>query len=168
MQALARCGTAFKLLINGKLVSGVATLDVINPATEDVLAKAPRADRAQLDEAIAAAKAAFTAWSAQPVREGGAPLAGLADALEARQDDLARLLTQEQGKPLPEAQWEIGFTIAIVRHYATLDLPNEVLKADATQRVVRQHMRLGVVAAIGPWNFPDGPARHQGGTGAAC
>ena len=49
----------FKLLINGKLVSGAARLDVINPATEEVLAEAPRADRAQLDEAIAAAKAAF-------------------------------------------------------------------------------------------------------------
>ncbi len=49
----------FKLLINGKFVSGAAKLDVINPATEEVLAEAPRADRAQLNEAIAAAKAAF-------------------------------------------------------------------------------------------------------------
>ena len=49
----------FKLLINGKLLSGAARLNVINPATEEVLAEAPRADRAQLDEAIAAAKAAF-------------------------------------------------------------------------------------------------------------
>jgi hypothetical protein len=52
----------FKLLINGKLVSGGARLDVINPATEEVLVEAPRADRAQLNEAIAAAKAAFPAW----------------------------------------------------------------------------------------------------------
>ena len=57
----------FKLLINGKLVSGVARLNVINPATEEVLAEAPRADRAQLNEAIAAAKAAFPAWSAKPI-----------------------------------------------------------------------------------------------------
>ena len=64
----------FKLLINGKLVPGAARLDVINPATEEVLAEAPRADRAQLDEAVAAAKAAFPAWSAKPVRERGALL----------------------------------------------------------------------------------------------
>ncbi|HET6943075.1 MAG TPA: aldehyde dehydrogenase family protein [Sphingomicrobium sp.] len=79
----------FKSLINGKLVPGVARLDVINPATEEVLAEAPRADRAQLNEAIAAAKAAFPAWSAKPIRERGALLVKLADALEARQDEFA-------------------------------------------------------------------------------
>ena len=144
----------FKLLINGKLVPGVAKLDVINPATEEVLAEAPRADRAQLNEAIAAAKAAFPTWSAKPIRERGALLVKLADALEARQDEFARLLTLEQGKPLSEAHWEIGFTISIIRHYATLDLPNKVVKEDATQKIVRQHMPLGVIAAIVPWNFP--------------
>ena len=61
----------FKPLMNGKLVSGTATRAVINPATEDVLADAPLADRAQLDEAVAAAKAAFPAWSAQPIHERG-------------------------------------------------------------------------------------------------
>ena len=144
----------FKLLINGKLVSGAARLDVINPATEEVLAEAPRADRAQLDEAIAAAKAALPAWSAKPIRERGALLVRLANALEARGDEFARLLTREQGKPLSEAQWEIDFTIDIIRYYATLDLPDEVLKEDATRRIVRQHIPLGVVAAIVPWNFP--------------
>ena len=144
----------FKLLINGKLVFGAATLDVINPATEEVLAKAPRADRAQLDEAIAAAKAAFPAWSTKPIRDRGALLIRLADALEERQDEFARLLTLEQGKPISEAHWEIDFTINILRHYAALDLPTEVLKEDARQKIVRQHIPLGVVAAIVPWNFP--------------
>lgn len=144
----------FKLLIDGQLVSGAARIDVINPATEEVLAYAPRADRAQLNGAIAAAKAAFPAWSAKPIRERGALLAKLADVLETREDEFARLLTQEQGKPLSEAYWEMRFTIRIIRHYATLDLPDEVLKEDATQKIVRQHYPLGVVAAIVPWNFP--------------
>ena len=144
----------FRLLINGRLVPGVARLDVINPATEEVLAQAPRADRAQLDQAIAAAKAAFPAWSAKPVRERGALLAELADALEARRDEFARLLTLEQGKPLSEADWEMGFAVDVMRHYATLDLPDQVLKEDATRKIVRQHRPLGVVAAIVPWNFP--------------
>ncbi|KQV79593.1 aldehyde dehydrogenase [Rhizobium sp. Root1220] len=144
----------FALLINGRLVSGVAKLDVINPATEEVLAESPRADRAQLNEAIDAAKLAFPTWAATPVRERGALLGRLADTLEGRQDEFARLLTLEQGKPLSEAQWEIRFTVAIIRYYATLDLPNSVLKEDSKQKIVRQHMPLGVVAAIVPWNFP--------------
>ncbi|GEP57617.1 aldehyde dehydrogenase family protein [Reyranella soli] len=144
----------FKLLIDGRLVSGAARVDVVNPATEEVLAAAPRADRAQLDEAVAAAKAAFPAWSVKPIRERGALLAELANALEARRDEFTRLLTLEQGKPLSEAHWEIDFTISIIRHHATLDLPDTVLKEDARQKIVQQHIPLGVVAAIVPWNFP--------------
>lgn len=63
-------------------------------------------------------------------------------------------MTLEQGKPLSEARWEIGFTIGVIRHHATLDLPNKVLKEDAAQKIVRQYTPLGVVAAIVPWNFP--------------
>src|ERR1700742_1572121 len=144
----------FKLLINGKLVSGATRFDVINPATEEVLAEAPRADRAQLDEAVGAAKAAFPAWSVVPIRERGALLLKLADALEARQDEFARLLTEENGKPLPEAVWEIGGATGILRYYATLDLPLKVLREDAAKKIVLQRTPLGVVAAILPWNYP--------------
>ena len=147
-------GTEFRLLINGRLVTGANTLDVINPATGRVLTVAPRADRAQLDQAVAAAKAAFPIWSATPLRQRGALLVELAEALEAEQDEFARLLTQEQGKPLQEAVWEIAFAIAVLRYFATLDLPLEVLKEDAKQKVVRQHRPLGVVATITPWNVP--------------
>jgi acyl-CoA reductase-like NAD-dependent aldehyde dehydrogenase len=146
--------TDFRLLINGKLVKGTGTLDVINPATGGILTSAPRADRAQLEEAVAAAKAAFPTWSAQPLRQRSALLVKLAEALEAEQGAFARLLTEEQGKPLSDAQGEIAFSIAAIRYFATLDLPLEVLKDDATQKVVRQHKPLGVVAAITPWNFP--------------
>ena len=75
-------------------------------------------------------------------------LVRLVDELKGRQDEFARLLTMEQGKPLSEAHWEIDFTIAIIRHYAALDLPDEILKDDAKQKIVRQRMPLGVVAAI--------------------
>jgi acyl-CoA reductase-like NAD-dependent aldehyde dehydrogenase len=161
----------FRLLINGKLVPGADTLDVINPATGRTLTAAPRADRAQLEEAVAAAKAAFPAWSATRLRQRAALLVKLADALEAQQDQFARLLTEEQGKPLPQALWEIAFSIAVLRYFATLDLPLEVLKEDGTQKVVRQHRPLGVVAAITPWNLPlllllikVGPALLAGNT----
>jgi acyl-CoA reductase-like NAD-dependent aldehyde dehydrogenase len=144
----------FRLLINGRLVKGAGTLDVINPATGGGLTAAPRADRAQLDQAVAAAKAAFPTWSAQPLRQRGALLVKLAEALEAGQGEFARLLTEEQGKPLPQALDEVAFAIAVIRYFAALDLPLEVFKEDATQKVVRQHRPLGVVAAITPWNFP--------------
>ncbi len=146
--------TDFRLLINGRLVKGAGTLDVINPATGAILTTAPRADRAQLNEAVAAAKTAFPNWSAQPLGQRGALLIKLAEALEAEQGEFARLLTEEQGKPLPQALDEIAHSIATLRYFATLDLPLEVLKEDATQKVVRQHKPLGVVAAITPWNLP--------------
>src|SRR5262245_2549615 len=144
----------FRLLIGGKLVEGAGTLDVINPATGRVLTTAPRADRGQLEQAVAAAKAAFPSWAATPLRVRGGLLVQLADALEAEQSEFARLLTQEQGKPLPQAQWEIAQSISTLRYFAALDLPPVVLKEDTTQKVVRQHKPLGVVAAITPWNFP--------------
>jgi acyl-CoA reductase-like NAD-dependent aldehyde dehydrogenase len=144
----------FRLLIGGKLVEGAGTLDVINPATGRILTTAPRADRGQLEQAVAAAKAAFPSWAATPLRVRGGLLVKLADALEAEQSEFTRLLTQEQGKPLPQAQWEIAQSIGTLRYFAALDLPMEVVKEDSTQKVVRLHKPLGVVAAITPWNFP--------------
>ena len=113
----------FRLLIKGRLDEGAGTLDVINPATGRVLTTSPRADRAQLDQAVAAAKTAFPAWSATPLRERAALLVKLADALEAGQGAFARLLTQEQGKPLPQALWEIDWAIGTSRYFATLACP---------------------------------------------
>src|SRR5262249_35879678 len=105
---------------------------------------APRAGRAQLEQAVAAAKAAFPDWSAPPPRQRGALLAGLADALDAEKGAFARLLTQEQGKPLPQALGEIEFAVA------TLALPPGVLGEDATRKGVQLRKPLGVVAAILP------------------
>ena len=144
----------FNLLIGGQLVPGAATIPVINPATEDVLADAPRASLAQLNDAVAAAKASFAGWSARPLRERGKLLVALADALAACQDDFARLLTEEQGKPLAHAAGEVSHSIDVIRYFSSLDLPLQVIKEDEGQKIVRQHAPLGVVAAITPWNFP--------------
>jgi len=80
----------FRLLIDGKLVEGASTLDVINPATGRTPTAAPRADRAQLDQAVAAAKTAFPIWSATPLRKRAALLGKLAEALEAKQGAFAQ------------------------------------------------------------------------------
>src|SRR5262245_28750173 len=124
--------TEFGLLI-GKLVEGASAPDVIHPATGRILTAAPRADQAQLDQAVAAAKTAFPAWSATPPRQRAAVLGKLADALEAEQGAFVRLLTQEQGKPLPQAMWEIDWAIDTIRYFATLDLGPDTPYAGAKQ-----------------------------------
>lgn len=144
----------YKLLIGGKLVDGDSIMEVINPATETILAICPRGSAAQMDEAIAAAKAAFPAWARRPMAERRAMLYALADSIEQRQDELARLLTQEQGKPLSDASAEVNFTCAFIRQLSSFDLPAKVIE-DSESRLVEEHRRpLGVVAAIAPWNFP--------------
>jgi acyl-CoA reductase-like NAD-dependent aldehyde dehydrogenase len=146
--------TDFKLLINGRLVPGASSMDVLNPATEEVVAACPTASEAQLNEAVAAAKAAFPAWSKRPLKERAELLNKLAEAMFGRQEEFARLLTQEQGKPLAMAMWEVGGTAAGLQYFASLDLPEKVLKDDAETKIILQHAPLGVVAAITPWNFP--------------
>jgi acyl-CoA reductase-like NAD-dependent aldehyde dehydrogenase len=144
----------FRLLIGGQLVAGAGSFDVINPATEAVVAACPRADLAQLNQAVAAAKAAFPAWAATPLAERARLLNKLADAIDARAPELARLLTQEQGKPLGGAFYEVGIAAGNIRGFASMDLPASVLADDEVRKVIRQRLPLGVVAAITPWNFP--------------
>ena len=144
----------YSLLINGRLVDGASTFDVINPATEEVLAACPRADLSQLNQAVAAAKAAFPAWSARPIEERRALLVKLADELEKHSAEIARILTQEQGKPLFLANYELGGSLAMIRAFTGMDLPVKVLKETDDTRIVMQRTPLGVVAAITPWNFP--------------
>ena len=144
----------FKLLIGGKLVPGDLTMDVINPATGKVLTKCPRGSVAQANAAVAAAKEAFPAWSALSYPERSKVLSNYADAIEARFEEFCTLLTQEQGKPTADAQWEIGGTLAFIRYFANLKVEPKVIE-DSEIRRVEQHRRpLGVVAAIIPWNFP--------------
>ena len=144
----------YKLLINGALVDGDSTMEVINPATEEVLALCPRASAAQANAAVEAADAAFPNWAATPIAERRSKILKLADLLAQEAGTLARLLTQEQGKPLPESTAEIAYTEAFVRHLATYDLPIQVLEDGPTRRVEVHRKPVGVVAAIIPWNFP--------------
>jgi acyl-CoA reductase-like NAD-dependent aldehyde dehydrogenase len=144
----------FKLLINGELVSGASTMDVINPATGKSFIQCPRSDVAQLNAAVAAAKAAFPAWSRKSWEERRKLLLALADALTKRQEEFARLMTLEQGKPLMQAQFEIGGAIAMITTFAEMKIEPKLLREDATQKIVQLRTPLGVVAAITPWNFP--------------
>ncbi|NKJ45053.1 aldehyde dehydrogenase family protein [Novosphingobium sp. SG720] len=144
----------YKLLIGGRLVDGDDVMGIINPATEEVLAFCPRASAGQLDAAIMAAKEAFPAWARTPIAERRAMILALADCMEIHAESLARLLTQEQGKPLSEATAEIAYSIAFIRQLATHDLPVQVLEDNDSRRVELHRRPLGVVGAIIPWNFP--------------
>lgn len=144
----------FHLLIDGQLVAGASEMDVINPATGQSLTRAPRADRAQVDLAVEAARHAFQVWSPLRYAERRAMLEELADAMEVRFDDFARLLTMEQGKPLDQARFEIGGSIAALRYFAAQQLEPKLLRETAQERILEHRTPLGVVAAITPWNFP--------------
>ena len=144
----------FRLLIDGKMVPGAMLMDVINPATGRSFVQCPRADVAQLNDAVAAAKAAFPAWSHRSWAERRENLVALADALTKHQDEFARLLTLEQGKPLMQARFEIGGAIAMIQAFTDMRVEPRLLREDATQKIVQLRLPLGVVAAITPWNFP--------------
>ncbi|OWR01180.1 aldehyde dehydrogenase family protein [Sphingopyxis witflariensis] len=144
----------YKMLIGGKLVDGDSQMDVINPATEEVFATVARASERQADEAIAAAAAAFSSWAATPMAERRTKISALADAIVANSDALARALTQEQGKPLAEAQGEIAWAEGYLRHYATLEIAERTIQDDENGLIQIRRKPLGVVAGIIAWNFP--------------
>jgi acyl-CoA reductase-like NAD-dependent aldehyde dehydrogenase len=146
--------TQLKLLINGQLVDGDLTMDVINPATGETFATCPRASKDQLDRAVAAAKAAFPAWSATPIGERKEALTAIADVIQANAAELARLLTQEQGKPIGDATGEVYGASAFFRYFTSLDLPVKVIEDSEGRKVEAHRLPLGVVGAIVPWNFP--------------
>ena len=145
---------AYKLLINGEMVDGELSMDVVNPATEEKLADCPRASEIQLNSAVAAAKAAFPAWAKTPMDQRKAAVLSIADTIEANAAELAQLLTKEQGKPLEAATVEVYGMAAFCRYFTSLDLPVKVLEDSDGRRVELHRNPLGVVGAIVPWNFP--------------
>lgn len=145
---------SFKLLIDGQLVDGAGALDVINPATGRAFTTAPRADAALAETAIAAAKRAFPAWDALGYAGRSKLVEVFATAIEVRIDEFARLLTQEQGKPLAEATGEMNGTIAALRYFAAQEIKPTILRENDDELIVEQHYPQGVVTAITPWNYP--------------
>ncbi|WP_323766920.1 aldehyde dehydrogenase family protein [Marinovum sp.] len=144
----------YQMLIDGQLVSGTRMLDVLNPATEEVFARVPHASEAQLDAAVAAAAKAQKLWATTKMAERREKIEALAAAISAEAPDLARLITMEQGKPLPEAAGEVDWSIGYLSHTATLSLPDRVIQDDAEFLIETRHKPLGVVGGIVAWNFP--------------
>ncbi len=142
------------LLINGELVQTSLQLDVINPATEQVFTTVPRANEEQLNQAVAAAKIASKLWAKTENETRQKLLISIADCMHENIEELAKIITQEQGKPLEAATLEIHWSEAFCRYFASQQVLPEVLEEDDTKRIEIHHKPLGVVGAIIPWNLP--------------
>ena len=146
--------TRYSNLINGKMIGAGAWLDVLNPANEQIIGQVPDCRQQELDAAVAAARAAFPAWSRTPVEDRRGVLIRVSDAITDNADELMRLLTSEQGKPHAQAAGEIGAAAANVAALSTLTLEDEITEDSPVRLSRTRRVPVGVVGAIVPWNFP--------------
>ncbi|GLU37217.1 NAD-dependent succinate-semialdehyde dehydrogenase [Pseudomonas sp. NBRC 100443] len=153
MSALLKAGH----YIDGQWHSGGPTYAVRNPATGEVVAEVPRGGAEETNAAIAAAERALPAWRGLLAKERAARLRRWAELMLASQDELARLLSREQGKPLAEAKGEVAYAASFLEWFAeeAKRVYGDVIPSPKTDaRIVVTKQPIGVVAAITPWNFP--------------
>lgn len=149
--------TTYQNYINGEFVAATETLAVTNPATGELLAYAPESDKAAVDQAIDAARAAFPAWAKLTNSERGAYLTKLAAALRENAARFANYLVEEQGKVRGLAEVEVAFTADYLDYMAGFArrIEGEVLPSDRPgEMIMMTYQPIGVVAGILPWNFP--------------
>ncbi len=146
--------TPFTLLIGGQPVTTATTLEVVNPATGAVFAHCPAAGAAELDAAVGAARRAFPAWRALGFAERAAHIARFAELLSAQADGLARLLTQEQGKPVGQSKDEIARGATLSVGMTKIPIAPEVILDNAERYIEMRYQPLGVAGIITPWNAP--------------
>jgi succinate-semialdehyde dehydrogenase/glutarate-semialdehyde dehydrogenase len=147
----------YPVYLNGEFVSGGSPISVVNPATGEAFASIATVTRAQTKQAIDDAHTAFAGWRALTGKARGEFLHKIAAEVDARKDELAKLITLENGKPLAQSQGEIGMTIDHLKWFAEEArraygrmIPHQ---ADGKRNVVIKSP-IGVVGAISPWNFP--------------
>ncbi len=154
LQGVKSLRTDFTLLIAGQARDAATHLDVINPATGAVFARCPAAGRKELDEAVDAARAALPAWRALGYAQRRERVKAFCAALREQQDDLARLLTSEQGKPLSQALAEIDRGTVQAEEMTDIEIAAEVLIDNDKSRIELHYRPLGVAGIITPWNAP--------------
>ncbi|WNL41988.1 NAD-dependent succinate-semialdehyde dehydrogenase [Halomonas sp. PAMB 3264] len=144
-------------LIGGQWRKGESTFAVDNPATGETIARVAELGGRDTEEAVAAAYEAGPAWRATPVKERAKILRRWFELIIEHTDDLARLMTLEQGKPLAEAKGEVGYGASFIEFFAeeAKRMAGETLPGHAAdKRILVTREPVGVVAAITPWNFP--------------
>src|SRR3954447_24760557 len=166
--------TRKQLFINGEWRDSASgrTLDVINPATEEVVASVPSADRADVDAAVAAARAALNGpWGQMSARERGRLLWRLGEKLSERADEVARLETLHNGKPIFESRHiEVPASAECLQYYAGWadKIHGETIPVKGSYLTYTLREPVGVVAAIVPWNFPLLLTSWKVGPALAC
>lgn len=147
------------MYIDGQFTAGSATerIPIINPASEGLLGDVPRGGEGDAQAAVAAARRAFDGWRRTPASERAAMLHEVASKTRQRFDELACLLTLEEGKPLPENEEELEWTLNTFHYYAELgrhEIGRVIPPGDPAQFNFVIKEPYGVVAAIVPWNYP--------------
>ncbi|BCH22627.1 aldehyde dehydrogenase family protein [Mesorhizobium sp. L-8-3] len=146
----------YDLIIDGKRVAAEHHAEVRNPSNGEVVGLMPLASSAHLDAAVEAARRAFATWSMAGDEDRKAACHAIGAKIAEHAEELARLLTLEQGKPLNGlgSRFELGGAQAWTHHTADLDLPMEILQANNEGRVELHRKAIGVVGSITPWNWP--------------
>jgi succinate-semialdehyde dehydrogenase/glutarate-semialdehyde dehydrogenase len=143
--------------IDGRWVTGAATIPVDNPADGEIIGTVPKLGRAETRQAIDAAAAALPEWRARTGKERAVILRRWFDLLMANQDDLATLMTLEQGKPLAESKTEVAYGAAFLEWFgeeAKRTYGDTIPSHARDKRLVVIKQAIGVVGSITPWNFP--------------
>jgi succinate-semialdehyde dehydrogenase/glutarate-semialdehyde dehydrogenase len=159
--------------IDGKWVDADSgkTIDVTNPATGEILGTIPNMGAAETKRAIEAAEKSWAAWRAKTAKERAVILRNLFNLMMENQDDLAILMTAEQGKPLAESKGEIAYAASFIEWFAEEGKRTygETIPTFASdKRVLVQKEPVGVVAAITPWNFPAAMITRKAGPALAA
>jgi acyl-CoA reductase-like NAD-dependent aldehyde dehydrogenase len=146
----------FSLIINGKSVQAADHFEVLNPSTGGIVGLAPKASGAQLDDTVEAAMVAHRTWSRLPHAERKQLCHVVGEKISAHAEELARLLTMEQGKPLNGlgSRFEVGGAQAWTHYTADLDIPVKILQDNNEGRIELHRKSIGVVGSITPWNWP--------------
>jgi succinate-semialdehyde dehydrogenase / glutarate-semialdehyde dehydrogenase len=148
-----------------------AALDVTNPATAQRLGSVPNMGAAETHRAIAAAAAALPAWRARTAKERAVIMRRWFDLMIVHQDDLATLMTAEQGKPLAESKVEIAYAASFIEWFGeeAKRLYGDIIPGhQADKRIMVLRQPVGVVAAITPWNFPAAMITRKAGPALAA
>lgn len=146
-------------------------ITVTNPANDQRLGSVPKMGAEETHEAIDAANRALPAWRALTAKERAAILRRWFDLIMANQDDLARLMTLEQGKPLAEAKGEIGYAASFIEWFAEEGkrvYGDTIPGHQADKRLIVIKQPIGVTAAITPWNFPAAMITRKAGPALAA
>ena len=159
--------------IDGKWIQADSgrTLTVRNPATNEAIGEVPALGAAETRRAIEAAARAYPAWRALLAKERGAILRKLSDLMLANTDDLAVIMTAEQGKPLSESKGEIAYAASFIDWFADEGkrIYGDTIPQNARgRRILVQKEPIGVFAAITPWNFPSAMITRKAGPGWAA